>query len=255
MTSSPELPEIVQSVERPLPVRASSAPAPSGTATSPATAPTDNSNATDLGIGVTRTLPCTFPTDMTGWWTASYIVLWILVIVLSVLLLSLARQVGTLHLRLGPRGALELDEEGPPLGEAIPPANVSDRKGNPVTVGGPGDPQFLLFVSPGCPICREVTPSLPVVARVGSLTPYVISDSEEPSAAHEYASLGRGSPLVVGPSIAQSYRVPGTPYAVILDRFGVVRAKGSVNNLEQMEGLVDTAQARLHDALPATHDG
>jgi methylamine dehydrogenase accessory protein MauD len=255
MTSSPELPEIVHPMERMTPVPVSCAPAPSGTATGPTTAVTDHSAATDLGIGVTRTLPCTFPTDMTGWWTASYIVLWILVIVLSVLLLSLARQVGTLHLRLGPRGALELDEEGPPLGEAIPPANVSDREGNQVTVGGPGAPQFLLFVSPGCPICREVTPSLPVVARVGSLTPYLISDSEEPSAAHEYASLGRGSPLVVGSNIAQSYRVPGTPYAVILDGFGVVRAKGTVNNLEQMEGLVDTAQARLHDALPAAHDG
>lgn len=191
---------------------------------------------------------------MTGWWTASYIVLWILVIVLSVLLLSLARQVGTLHLRLGPRGALELDDEGPPLGEALPPAEATDRNGSRVTVGGPGTPQFLLFVSPGCPICREVAPSLPVVARVGSLSPYVISDAEEPSA-HDYATLGRGTPFIIGPDLAQSYRVPGTPYAVILDGLGVVRAKGTVNNLEQMEGLVDTAHSRLHDAVPAAHDG
>ena len=192
---------------------------------------------------------------MTGWWTASYIVLWILVIVLGVLLLSLARQVGTLHLRLGPRGALELDEEGPSLGEAVPPAIGTDGNGNPVAIGGPGSPQFLLFVSPGCPICRDVAPSLPVVARVGSLAAHVISDSEEPEAAHVYASLGRGLSVVVGPEIAKSYRVPGTPYAVILDGLGVVRAKGTVNNLEQMEGLVDTAHARLHDALPAAHDG
>jgi methylamine dehydrogenase accessory protein MauD len=255
MTSSPELPEIVHATERPPPVPVSSSPASSGSATSPTTAATELRTARALGIGVTRTLPCTFPTDMTGWWTASYIALWILVIVLSVLLLSLARQVGTLHLRLGPRGALELDEEGPPLGEAAPPSNVSDREGNPVTIGGPGAPQFLLFVSPGCPICREVTPSLPVVARIGSLTPYVISDSDEPNAAHEYASLSRASPLLVGPDIARSYRVPGTPYAVILDRLGVVRAKGTVNNLEQMEGLVDTARSRLNGALPAAQDG
>jgi methylamine dehydrogenase accessory protein MauD len=215
---------------------------------------TDQNVATVLGIGVTRTLPCTFATDMTGWWTASYIALWLLVIVLCLLLLSLARQVGTLHLRLGPRGALELDEEGPPLGEAVPPAETSDRDGHPVTIGGPGAPQLLLFVSPECPICREVAPSLPVVARVGALTPYLISDSEEPTAAHEYASLGRGSPVIPGPDIARTYRVPGTPYALILDRLGVVRAKGTVNNLEQMEGLVDTALARFHDVLPA-HEG
>lgn len=84
---------------------------------------------------------------------------------------------------------------------------------------------------------------------------FVISDSEETNAAHEYASVGRGSPVVLAPDIAHTYQVPGTPYAVILDALGVVRAKGTVNNLEQMEGLVDTALSRLHEALPATHDG
>jgi hypothetical protein len=32
---------------------------------------------------------------------------------------------------------------------------------------------------------------------------------------------------------------------VALDERGIVRAKGTVNNLEQMEGLVDTARRRL----------
>jgi methylamine dehydrogenase accessory protein MauD len=192
---------------------------------------------------------------MTGWWVASYIVLWLLVIVLSVLLLSLARQVGTLHLRLGPRGALELDDEGPPLGEAPPPVETRDSRGNRITVGGPGSSQFLLFVSPSCLICRQVVPSLPAVSEVGSLAPLVISDSEEPNGAHEYISGGRATPVVLGPDIAQTYRVPGTPYAVILDRLGIVRAKGTVNNLEQMEGLVDTALARLRNPLPASPDG
>jgi methylamine dehydrogenase accessory protein MauD len=167
----------------------------------------------------------------------------------------LARQVGTLHLRLGPRGALELDDEGPALGEAPPPVETRDDKGNPVTVGGPGTPQVLLFVSPGCLICRQVVPSLPAVSQVGSLTPFVISDSAEPNSAHEYIPAGRGMPVIRGPEIAQTYRVPGTPYAVVLDGLGVVRAKGTVNNLEQMEGLVDTALARLRNALPASNDG
>jgi methylamine dehydrogenase accessory protein MauD len=215
---------------------------------------TDHSAAADLGIGVTRTPPCTFPAGMTGWWTASYIVLWILVAVLSVLLVSLARQVGTLHLRLGPRGALELDDEGPPLGEAPPPVETVDVNAKPVTVGGPGAPQFLLFVSPDCPICREVLPSLPVVSQVGQMAPYVISDSGERDTAYEYRSVGKATSVVLGPDLAEAYRVPGTPYAVILDRLGVVRAKGTVNNLEQMEGLVDTARIRLQDVLPAVHE-
>jgi methylamine dehydrogenase accessory protein MauD len=192
---------------------------------------------------------------MTGWWTASYIALWLLVIVLSVLLLSLARQLGTLHMRLGPRGALELDDEGPPLGEAPRYVETRDRNGNPVTVGGPGTPQFLLFVSPDCPICREVAPSLSAVSHGSSFSPYLISDSSEGNGGTEYASIGRATPVIHAPDIAQAYRIPGTPYAVVLDRLGVVRAKGTVNNLEQMEGLVDTALARLQGASPGAHAG
>ena len=33
------------------------------------------------------------------------------------------------------------------------------------------------------------------------------------------------------------YGVPGTPFVIVLDQHGIVRAKGTVNNLEQVEGL------------------
>jgi hypothetical protein len=39
--------------------------------------------------------------------------------------------------------------------------------------------------------------------------------------------------------------VPGTPFLVVLDELGIVRAKGTVNNLEQVEGLIDTAARRM----------
>jgi methylamine dehydrogenase accessory protein MauD len=182
---------------------------------------------------------------MSGWWLVSYVVLWVLVAALALLTLALARQIGTLHLRLGPRGALELDEEGPPLGEAPEPVDARDLDGRPVALGGPGDPQLLLFVSPGCPVCREVLPSLPVAARVGGMRPVAVSDSADPSDA---APVAGGTPVVLGPEVARAYAVPGTPYAVALDRLGVVRAKGTINNLEQLEGLVDTARRRLAEA-------
>ena len=66
---------------------------------------------------------------MEGWWAASYVVLWLLVLVLMVVVVALARQIGTLHLRLGPRGALEMDEEGPQLGEMLPDHRVADADG------------------------------------------------------------------------------------------------------------------------------
>jgi methylamine dehydrogenase accessory protein MauD len=186
---------------------------------------------------------------MSGWWLASYVILWVVVVVLAILVLALARQVGTLHLRLGPRGALEVDGEGPPLGEAPEPADASDLGGRTITVGGPGQAQLVLFVSPGCPVCREVLPSLPAAARVGKMAPVVVVDASEPEARGLYGADRLEAPVVAAEGLAERYGIPGTPYAVALDVLGVVRAKGTVNNLEQMEGLVDTARRRLEEAV------
>jgi methylamine dehydrogenase accessory protein MauD len=188
---------------------------------------------------------------MSGWWLASYAALWILVIVLGVLVVALARQVGTLHLRMGPRGALELDEEGPPLGETPQPVAATDLDGREVWIGGPGEGQLVVFVSPGCPVCREVLPGVPAAARAGRLEPVVVTDAEEPDAVAAYAQAGVGAAVVAGPGLGERYGVPGTPYAVVIDASGAVRAKGTVNNLEQVEGLVDTAMRRVEEGIHA----
>lgn len=159
---------------------------------------------------------------MSGWWVAAFVVQWVLVIVLCVVVVALARQVGILHLRLGPLGALEVDDEGPPLGEA--PQSVAARgpDGRPTTLGGPGLDRLVVFVSPTCPICEQVLPSVPAAASLSGLVPQVVLDSRA----------------------EQAWGVPGVPFVVILDEAGAVRAKGTVNNLEQLEGLVDTAARR-----------
>lgn len=181
---------------------------------------------------------------MSGWWLVSYLVLWVLVVVLAVVVVALARQVGTLHLRLGPRGALEVDDEGPTIGEAPEPADVLDLAGRRVTVGGPGPGQLILFVSPGCPVCREVLPGVGAAARMGGVSAVVVSDGEGP----ETAGNGSAVPVVWEPALGERYDVPGTPYAVVVDETGMVRAKGTVNNLEQLEGLVETAGRRRLEA-------
>ena len=60
---------------------------------------------------------------MSGWWAAAFVVQWILVAVLAIVVVALARQIGVLQLRLAPLGALEVDDEGPPIGEA--PSNLA----------------------------------------------------------------------------------------------------------------------------------
>jgi methylamine dehydrogenase accessory protein MauD len=160
---------------------------------------------------------------MSGWWIAAFVAQWILVLVLCVVVVALARQVGTLHLRLGPRGALEIDEEGPPLGEAIPARHALAADGGSVVIGGTGARRLVLFSSPTCIVCREVAPAVPVAAQAAGLEPVIVQD----------------------PDAERKFDVPGTPFALVLDELGLVRAKGTVNSLEQVEGLVDTAERRM----------
>ena len=184
-------------------------------------------------------------TDITGWWAASYVALWLLVVALTVVAVALARQIGTLHLRLGPRGALEVDDEGPALNEGRPPIQATDLDGRPVVIGGAGDPQLLLFVSPGCHICEQVLPSIGAVARGARLAPLVLADLDAEETALTFRDRRLHAPVVAGSNAFASYEIPGTPYVVVLDDKGVVRGKGTVNNLEQMEGLVETAATRM----------
>jgi methylamine dehydrogenase accessory protein MauD len=172
-----------------------------------------------------------------------------------VVVVALARQIGTLHLRLGPRGALEMDDEGPPLGEAPEPFDATDIEGAGVTIGGPGEPQLLMFVSPGCMLCEQVLPSVPAIAAVGQLRPYVLTDVDATESSLTFGPKRLKAPVVPGQAIASAYDVPGTPYVVVLDDQGVVQAKGTVNNLEQMEGLVDTATRRAREGAAARAAG
>jgi hypothetical protein len=162
---------------------------------------------------------------MSGWWVVAVVAQWVLLVVLCVVVVALARQVGTLHLRLGPRGALEIDTEGPTLGEALPAVPARADDGGTLVVGGAGSRRLVLFSSPTCIVCREVAPGLPAAARAGGLVPQVLHD----------------------PEAERLFDVPGTPFLLVLDERGIVRAKGTVNNLEQMEGLVDTAVRRMRE--------
>ena len=66
---------------------------------------------------------------------------------------------------------------------------------------------------------------MPAAARAGSLEPQVVHD----------------------PDAERRFEVPGTPFLLVLDELGVVRAKGTVNTMEQVEGLVQTAERRIHE--------
>jgi methylamine dehydrogenase accessory protein MauD len=185
---------------------------------------------------------------VSGWWLASYVVLWAAVAVLGVLVVALAREVGALHLRLGPRGALELDAEGPELGSIPPRVAGTALDGRERWLGGEGPVRLYLFASPTCGICEDVLPAMPALVGRG-LEGAVVAEAA-PRELRGWRRLGVA--VVSAPEAFVAYSIPGTPHAVVLDERGAVLAKGTPNDPMQLEGLVDTARRRAEEPARVT---
>jgi hypothetical protein len=137
---------------------------------------------------------------------------------LAVAVLALAREVGMLRLRLGPDVALELEHEGPPLGVR---SAIIDR----FSPGGRAELALAVFVSPDCRVCDGLEPAIGSLAGERFLAVETFSEQDEQG-------------------IWRELNVPGSPYAIALDLDGVVLAKGTFNNLAQLESILATAEQR-----------
>ncbi|MGH8327706.1 MAG: methylamine dehydrogenase accessory protein MauD, partial [Steroidobacteraceae bacterium] len=64
--------------------------------------------------------------------------LWVLVLALAAVVLALVRQIGVLHERIGPAGALLL-KRGLKVGQPVPVLTLTDLSGRSVTIGASSD--------------------------------------------------------------------------------------------------------------------
>jgi len=192
----------------------------------------------------------------------SQVILWIAVVALSAIVLALIRQIGVLHERIAPMGALTIDK-GPKVGDKSPVFELVDLANRPLTIGAAsagGRSQLLMFVSPTCPVCKKLLPIAKSVATAESRWLDLIFTSDgEPSeqdafiARHQLESY----PFVLSSEVGMTYRVAKLPYAVLIDDEGVVRAKGLVNTREHLESIVAAKQmqiASLQEYLKTQHE-
>lgn len=170
-----------------------------------------------------------------------YIVLIQLVISLGLafLVFGLARQVGILHERVAPMGALASDH-GPSVGEMAPSMSLTTLAGTPVEIGGAqGRSLLLLFIAADCPVCKKLLPIAGSFSQAERLEILLVGDGE-PAQLQSMARANGVShlPLVNSARVGLSFHVGKLPYAVLVDDEGVVRAKGLVNNREHLESLI-----------------
>lgn len=168
-----------------------------------------------------------------GAWQALVALLAIGLVFEGIVIVALARQVGTILLQIAPPrpGGME---GGPTIGEAVAVDTFGMAEGTPT---------IFMFLSPDCVPCREFVPSIPVAAahyRDVKFVPIVLSDEE--GKRNEYAQTLHFPARTDLSSMQEKWNVPGTPFAVGLDSDGIVREKGVVNNLDQLESLAETVQ-------------
>jgi methylamine dehydrogenase accessory protein MauD len=177
----------------------------------------------------------------------SQILLWIAVTVLGVLVAALARQVGILHERIAPAGALTLHQKVN-VGEVASPMILTTLDGQSLTVGGSkrdGRSQLLFFVSPDCPVCKSLLPVFKSASRAEAdwLDAMLVSDGDE--AAQRRMVMEQdlaGIPFVLSEALGRSFGVAKLPYAVLLDEAGRVAALGLVNTREHLESLFEAKE-------------
>ena len=163
---------------------------------------------------------------------ASNIVLWIAVLGLTVVMLGLMRQVGLLHERSSPMGAM-ITDHGPDIGDKAPEFELPDYFGRSAQLGGvaaDGRPTLVMFTAPTCPVCDKLFPIIKSIARAENIGVIMVSDGapEEHARFLESHELGQIR-YVVSAEIGMAFQVGKIPYGVLLDGQGVIRAKGLTN--------------------------
>jgi methylamine dehydrogenase accessory protein MauD len=176
----------------------------------------------------------------------SQIVLWVSVLALAAVVLALIRQIGVLHERIAPMGALAIDH-GPAVGDQSPVFDLLDIRQRPVPIGrtaADGRSTFVMFVAPGCPVCKKL---LPVIKSIAKKEPWMrlvfASDGERAEQENfYYAARLEDYPLVLSAELGMAFRIGKLPFAVLIDELGTVRAKGLVNTREHLESFVQARQ-------------
>ena len=149
---------------------------------------------------------------------AAVALLTLAVVALAVLVLALYRQVGVLELRIAPRQPSSSRTRAP---DSAPTPGVRGAR--------PRGEELVAFLGAGCRVCHELEPSLRALRARGDVGCLVFDIEDE-----------ERDPALGG---------PGTPFVVAVTD-GRVVAKGTVNTLEEIEGLIAIGRAaRRADCL------
>jgi methylamine dehydrogenase accessory protein MauD len=181
----------------------------------------------------------------------SNIILWLALVALALMVFALTRQVGILHERIAPAGAL-MPTSGPKVGELTQTLELTALNAGAVTIGGldkTGLATFILYVSPTCPVCKSLVPTAQMLVQSESKRMRLIlaSDGDEISSHQRYCEDMNltNTPYVLSEELGRTFEVSKLPFAVLIAADGTLRGKGLVNTREHMESLIESMDSGI----------
>jgi len=174
----------------------------------------------------------------------SNVVLWVMVVTLAITVFALMRQIGVMHERIAPVGALMLTK-GLKVGDPAPVLSAADLAGREHVIGGARNDRrstLLVFVSPTCPVCKSLVPVLQSsrLSERDWLEIVLAGDGDGEDQRRYVAAQGLAAfPFLNSPSLGMTYQVSRLPFAALIDADGVLRARGIVNSREHLESLFE----------------
>ncbi len=181
----------------------------------------------------------------------STVVSWIVIICLCISIYALTRQIGVLHERLKPVGALSLGKVLE-AGSTAPQFQLESLNGGLVDIGGKHSGQkstLIFFLSSTCPVCKVLLPSLLSLKKSEPWLNLVFASDGDPlehKAFIENHDLG-SYPYILSTEMGIAFQISKLPYGVLLDERGVISAHGLINNREHLESLFEAKELGVSD--------
>ena len=179
----------------------------------------------------------------TGLWLYAYFVFFAIVIVESLLMIAVLRQVTTLHTHFVKNDP----NAGLPLGALAPVLSGDDLFGRPVSLSAArGKKTLLIFVSAGCSYCRPVMSVVPAILPSADFELILVVSSSKLRTRlfleeHWLEASTPAFPILADERtrLGERFRVSGVPHAVVVDEDGRIGAQGQPTSASAVALLLE----------------
>ncbi len=189
---------------------------------------------------------------MSGLLLLSYLMLWVLVVVLAIMMVGVLRLLGEYGDRGTRRASVLVTDEGVALATPAPAFVARNTRDEAVEFPPRGHSAICLFLTPTCKPCQDL---------IGPLNRFWDQERERydffvvlAGADDEVRAFGRlfqpAMPLILDATeeISSTFGHARTPYAYLVDDRGITRIKGVVNDEETLRALVEMRGQHAQDA-------